>query len=161
MRGEGFTETDIAESREIQLLEGKSISDINYDKFEQLFAQNKETKWFESVYGKNAKIDELDEYREWYGTVADFNPISHLEKIDIPIVWLFGDPAKDKLGPIEKSIENLEMLKKEGKEYFILQLDGEGHNINESKYERAVFDWLRKINQYDLYEFKKHEDTYK
>ena len=161
LRGEGFIETEISESREMQLLEGKSKCDINYEKFDQLFVKNREKKWFESVYGVETKLDELDKYREWYGTVAEFNPISYLEKINIPIMWLFGDPAKDELGPIEKSVENVELLKKEGKEYLILQLEGEGHNINEATYERALFDWLRKINHYDLYEFKKHEDMFK
>ncbi len=161
LRGEGFTEQEIKESSEMQLLEGKQTTSSDSGRFWQLLEKNKYRKWFKSAYGEDVDRDEIKKYRKWYATVADFDPVSYLQQIDIPIVWIFGDAKIDKFGPIEKSIENLQRLKNEGKDYLILQYDGEGHNINEAKYERALFDWLRDINQYNSNEFKKHEDTYK
>jgi len=156
LKGEGFTLPEVAESRDMQLIEGKGDNEKSNKKFEQLYEKNLGKKWFGSVYGNDTKLDNLDEYREWYVTIADFNPIYYLRKLDIPVVWIFGDPAKDKLGPIENSIENVRKLMNEGKDHTVLQYDGEGHNINEAMYEKALFDWLRNVNQYSNYEFRTH-----
>ena len=84
----------------------------------------------------------------WYATIVGFDPVSYLEQIDIPIFWILGDPNLDQLGPVEKSIATLETFKQGGKSYEIMQFEGEGHNVKESKYELPLYNWLKGINNY-------------
>ena len=43
-----------------------------------------------------------------------------------------------------------------GKSYEIMQFEGEGHNLKESKYELPLYNWLKGINNYSTFKFKKH-----
>jgi len=158
LREEGFLEKEILEVKEMQLVEAKTVArDKQPDSFTRLFEENKNKAWFKRVYTYTNPFDpELVYYRKWYTTIANFNPISYLEQIKIPIFWIFGDSNLDKLGPIEQSISNLERLKQEGKPYTIVQYKGEGHNIKEKKYEHRLYQWLCKINDYHTYKFKRH-----
>ena len=153
---EKFSKIEIAESQEMQLLEGKIVLDNKIqDEFTKLFNKNKNKAWFASVY-RGLSIESLIEYRKWYSTVVDFDPVVYLKEIDIPIFWVFGDDALDELGPIAKSIETLEKLKRTGKQYTIFSYKGEGHNINEKKYELDLYKWLKMTNDYSNFKFKRH-----
>lgn len=155
---EKFSKAEIAEAQEMQLVEAKTVSgDKTPDKFTLLFEKNKDKPWFARVYGgKNPFTKSLVKYRKWYATVADFDPVIYLEQIDTPIFWIFGDSTLDKLGPVSKSIETLKKLKKEGKQYAIFSYKGEGHNINEKKYELDLYKWMKITNDYSGFKFKKH-----
>ena len=161
LKGEGFSQTDIAESREMQLLEGRADDPEANREFERLLTANHDKKWFPRVYGKADTMEKLASYRKWYTSVASFDPIPYLEKLDIPILWLFGDASIDKLGPIEMSIANVERLKAEGKNYRIFRYGGEGHNIDETKYEKNLFAWLEEVNGYNPRVFVTHVDAAK
>jgi len=161
LKEEGFSVAEIAESREMQLLEGRADDPEANRAFEQLLTASREKKWFPRVYGKADTMDKLASYRKWYTSIAAFDPIPYLEKLDIPILWIFGDPAIDKLGPIELSIANVERLKAEGKNYRIFRYGGEGHNINEATYERDLFAWLKEVSGYNPRAFVTHEDAAK
>lgn len=159
LKKEGFSDESIAESQKIQLVEGKRDSSLNKeDEFSRLFNEYKENSWFERVYGKttNPFGQELTQYRLWYAGIVDFDPLPFLEKSQIPIFWIFGDPKLDISGPVSLSIKNLEILRQKGKAYKIVQIDGQSHNIKEKKYERKLYDWLCEVNNYHTYKFKKH-----
>ncbi len=158
LKREGFSKEAIAEAQNIQLVEGKNNSDPNSpDNFTQLFEKNKNKDWFARVYpGTDPFENWLVEYRLWYASIVDFDPVPYLQKIQMPIFWIFGDSALDQLGPVEKSIERLKKLKQQGKVYEILQLAGEGHNVSERKYEFELFQWLNKVNGDQGFPFKKH-----
>ncbi len=155
---EKFSKSEIAEAQEMQLVEAKIVpGNETLDKFTMLFDKNKDKPWFARVYGgTNPFTESLVEYRKWYATVVDFDPVGFLKQIDTPIFWLFGDKTLDNLGPLVKSIETLEKLKKAGKQYAIKSYKGEGHNINEKKYEFDLYKWLKETNDYSGFKFKKH-----
>ena len=158
LRKEGFSDIEINEALKMQMVEGKTISGKSAkDEFTSLFEINKNKAWFARVYpGKTPFSESLVNYRTWYATIVDFDPIPFLKKIDKPIMWIFGDSELDQSGPVKKSIINLTRLKNQGKAYEILQLQGEGHNVTEEKYEREVYEWLKNIYAKNPYKFKKH-----
>jgi dipeptidyl aminopeptidase/acylaminoacyl peptidase len=159
LTNEKFSKLEIAEAQEMQIVEAKTVLGKEApDEFTLLFNKNKDKNWFPRVYGSYTSpfAESLVEYRKWYSTVVDFDPVVYLKKVDVPIFWMFGDVALDNLGPIAKSIDTLEKLKKAGKHYTILSYKGEDHNINEKKYELDLYKWLKEINDYSSFKFKKH-----
>ncbi len=145
LRGVGLSEDQIEKSKGLQQLEAKR-SDEEIDRWVELFNEYKDESWFEHVYGITDPHSQLMvQYRKWYATIVDFNPIPYLERSNVPILWIFGDPNLDRLGPVDASIENLERLKEMGKNYTILQIDGEGHNVKESKYRNQLKEWMEQL----------------
>ena len=144
LKREGFSPKALAEAKEMQILEPKTtIADEAADEFTRLFEKNREKTWFSRVYPTGGPFSEfMIKYRKWYATIADFDPIPYLEKIEIPVLWIFGDPSLDRQGPVELSISNLEKLKQKGKDYAIFQFAGEGHNVKEKKYKSPLNNWL-------------------
>ncbi len=155
LKSEGFAEEDLLEVREIQLHEPKYLNANEEDKFIELFEKYRSKPWFGRVY-PDGPPESLDSYRLWYGTIAKYDPIVFLEKINTPIFWIFGDKDLDGLGPVKLSIKNLSILEEEGKKYQVHSYGGEGHNVAEKKYELDLFKWLQKINDQHSKEFKKH-----
>jgi pimeloyl-ACP methyl ester carboxylesterase len=155
---EGFSSTDLEEVKAMQLTEPKrTLGDNTPDRFTELFMKNKNRPWLSRAYGGNDLFSKsLVDYRKWYATIADFDPIPYLNLINIPIFWIFGDAQLDHSGPVEKSVANLELLKDKGKEYELIQLADEGHNVSENKYELPLYNWLKKTLKYNPVKFKKH-----
>ncbi len=160
LKNEGFSDIEIEESQQMQMLEGFKTDDPDSKKFDILFEENKEKKWFKSVYG-DTELSELANHRNWYSNISKFDPIPIFEQTHLPIIWFFGDASLDKLGPIDLSIKNLKRLQKDGKNFQIHSYEDEGHNINEAKYEKDLFEWLNVINPNKRYVFKTHLDRYK
>lgn len=158
LRREGFSDEDIRQAVAMQRVEGKQDGDRKSpDEFTRLFAEYQSKKWFPRVYaGTDAFSPTLTDYRMWYATIVDYDPVKDLSQSDAPIFWIFGDPKMDELGPVLQSIENVEQLKQTGKDYSILQLDGEGHNIREAAYERQLYDWLCRFTDCNKYRFRTH-----
>lgn len=158
LKGEGFSATDLAEVREMQLVEGKTTEDDDTpDQFSRLFEQYKAKAWFPRVYGgRDPFAPSLVSYRRWYATIVDFNSIPILQQLDIPIFWIFGDPNLDKLGPVEQSMAAVSQLKASGKSYQLQSYAGQGHNVSERSYEKELYDWLIKINGDEGFKFRKH-----
>ena len=122
-----------------------------------LFKQNKSKAWFPRVYPLDDPNEQsLVEYREWYATIVDFDPVPFLQKSEIPVFWIFGDPELDQLGPVSKSIERINNLKTHGKNFEVHQYDGQGHNVKEKYYEESVYNWLISLHGARGYKFKKH-----
>lgn len=142
LRGVGLSEDQIEKSKGLQKLEAKR-SDEKVDRWVELFNAYKSESWFEHVYGITDPLSQtLIKYRVWYATIVDFDPIPYLEQSSVPIFWIFGDPDLDLLGPVNASIENINRLKDQGKDFTVLQIDGEGHNVKESKYRNQLKEWL-------------------
>ena len=158
LRKEGFSEKEILEAKEMQLVEAKiSAEDDASDEFTMLFEQNKGENWLPRVYGGTDPFAQsLVDYRKWYATIVDFNSVSYLEKSDLPIFWIFGDANLDTYGPVARSVSTVETLKANGKAYTINSYLGEGHNINERKYELSLYNWLTEVLGYNRFKFKKH-----
>lgn len=156
LKREGFSEQDLAEAREIQLAE-PNVEFSDEDTFAKLFRKYQSKPWFSRVYGgDDPQSSFLLNYRKWYASIASFDPVPYLEKSDIPIFWIFGDPALDQLGPVNQSVSQLNKLKKEGKPYELLQFSGEGHHVNERSYELALYKWLKEMHGVGVLKFKKH-----
>ncbi len=158
LKREGFSDSDIEEAVEMQLVEGKTIEGKDTpDTFTNLFEQNKDKAWFARVYpGTSPFTESLTTYRSWYATIMNFDPVVHLNQLDIPIIWLFGDSELDQLGPVDQSINTLKELKEEGKVYEVFQYSGEEHNIKEKAYEQDIYNWLKNIYPNHTLEFRKH-----
>ncbi len=158
LQREGFSVSDMAEAQEMQMVEAKTTpGDNSPDEFTMLFEQNKDKSWFPRVYGgEDPFTSSLIAYRRWYATIVDFNSVPYLQQSDIPVFWIFGDAEVDQLGPVEQSVSTLEMLKDNGKPYEITSYEGEGHHVNERKYELALHTWLSRINDYHGFKFRRH-----
>lgn len=159
LKEEGLTADELKKVLEMQLVEGSPDKTLSSDDFIKLFEKYKTTSWIKKVYPVDDPLNPaLVEYRNWYATIAHFDPIPYLKNSSIPIFWIFGDPELDKLAPINQSIDNVQKLRNEGKSYTVFQYDGQGHNIKESAYEKDLFDWLDSLNHQSNrgYKFKKH-----
>ena len=153
LASEGFSKEQIEEAQIIQKAE--PLRKGGSDNFAKLFEQFKNKDWFKRVYlGDDPNSESLTSYRKWYGTIADFDPLPYLSKLEVPVFWIFGDPDLDKLGPVELSISNLQNF---GSDKFkILQIDGQSHNIKERAYELQLYEWLSEVNDWRGYKFRKH-----
>lgn len=158
LKREGFSDSDIEEAVQMQRVEGKTTEGNDTpDTFTDLFEQNKNKAWFARVYpGTSPFTQSLVTYRTWYSTIMNFDPVTHLNKLDIPVIWLFGDSELDQLGPVDQSIATLNQLKEKGKAYKVIQYSGESHNISEKAYEQDVYNWLKTIYPDQTLEFRKH-----
>lgn len=153
LKSEGFSDKEINEAKQMQLAEPISQE----DSFRALYHEFKDRAWYPRVYGSLTPESEfLIEYRKWYSTIYQFDPIPLLKKKSIPTLWIFGDPMLDKLGPVTQSIESVERLKEEEKAYTIKSYPGQGHNIKEKAYEKDLYNWLIEVNGDSGYKFKKH-----
>ena len=156
LRSEGFTEQDLEEAKQMQLVEPKYPDQVN-DDFIELFEAYKSRSWFHRVYPDVPPTDEsLTAYRTWYASNVQFDPVEYLENLTVPVFWIFGDAKYDTHAPVAQSLENLRLLESRGKKYVVKVYAGEGHTISERKYELALFKWLQVTNSYDEYVFKRH-----
>ncbi|WP_421763056.1 alpha/beta hydrolase family protein [Ekhidna sp.] len=153
LKKEEFSDDELAQAKTIQNVEAKTSEE---DLFPDLFEKYKDTPWIKRVYGDlEPSHPSLIAYREWYSTIAYFDPITYLKQIDIPIMWIFGDPKLDNHGPVKKSIENLESLIA-SKNYEIRSYSDQDHNVKEKEYEADLYQWLIKINGDNGFKFRKH-----
>ena len=61
--------------------------------------------------------------------MLDFDPQPLLKTIKSPVLWIFGDPKLDRFSPVTLSISRLDILKKDGKSFEIIQIDKVGHTL--------------------------------
>lgn len=130
LKAEGFSAEEVAEAREMQLLDQHlTRTGKDFAGFQSLWHENASKRWFRRVYVTDELLNPESEYRNWYRTVLDFDPRPHLNELSIPVLWLFGDPELDHLAPVADSIRNVEVLRDQGKDYTIYQFPGTDHNI--------------------------------
>ncbi len=143
---EGFSDKDIQEVTAMHRVDQQVTREgSRFSEFEQLWKTNQSAPWFKRVYLGEKPIPVDHPYRQWYKTVIDFDPITYLNQISIPILWLYGDPKLDRFCPVEMSIDALNRL---SSNYYTIQInDGADHSlINGSKdlsIGDSVFSWLK------------------
>ena len=130
LRAEGFSAKEVAEVREMQLVDQHvTRTGKDFARFQRMWQDNVSKRWFRRVYATDEPLDPESKYRRWYRTVIDFDPRPFLGELSVPVLWLFGDAEYDHLGPVATSIRNLEVLHEQGKDYTIHQFPGTDHNI--------------------------------
>ena len=65
----------------------------------------------------------------WYWTVIDFDPVPTLEGLSIPLLFVFGEPQYDRLGPVAEDVRNVEALQSAGHDCQAVVFDGADHNL--------------------------------
>ncbi len=130
LKREGFTEEEVEQATKLQIADQNFSSDsTSYDSLKLLWDQYKDERWFRRVYLSEEPLDYSHSWRQHHSKIIDFNPLPILQNLEMPVVWIFGDPELDGLGPVKQSITNLEGLKSQGKEYLILTYPGYDHNL--------------------------------
>ncbi len=152
LTSEGFAKKDLEEVQQMQKTEPYLEESDSFQTFWEQFITKP---WFRKVYAADTP-ESLVNYRKWYATIAYFDPVEHLNEVEIPIYWIFGNPELDQMGPVTQSIENVNNLKNKGRNYVVLQVKDQGHNIKESAYEKPLYDWLLILHGERGYPFKKH-----
>jgi pimeloyl-ACP methyl ester carboxylesterase len=149
LKKEGFTDSEIQEVTEMQRVDQElTRSGEGFDRFARLWDQNKDKRWFRRVYLGDEPAAAEDEWRRWYRTILDFDPVPLLEQLSIPVLCFFGDPDHDRFGPVRESVERLEKLKQSGKQIQTVVFDGADHNLRmvdggeEAPFAERLSEWL-------------------
>lgn len=105
------------------------------------------------MYLSEEPLDYTHPWRQHHSKIIDFDPLPILQDLEIPVVWIFGDPEMDDLGPVKQSINNLESPRNQGKEYLILSYPGFDHNLEKkiffdlvptyADWEKPAFNFLK------------------
>ena len=103
---------------------GKGFAEL-----EQALAAARTEPWYAPLYGDRPPLAVDDAHRTWERTVLDFDPRPRLKRLDVPTLWIFGDPALDRFSPVSLSLTRVRAAKRAGKPYEILQIDGVGHTL--------------------------------
>lgn len=116
LKREGFTDAEIQQVKEIQLLDQEFTGDsTKYHDFKQLWDKNKTKRWFRRVYLSNEPMGPDHKWRKWYQDILDFHPPPLLKEVSIPTIFIFGDPNLDRFSPVNQSIQNVISLSKQNK----------------------------------------------
>jgi dienelactone hydrolase len=159
LKNEGFNDAEIDEVTHMHKLDIEvTRSGDTAEQFQELWNKHKNSRWFKRVYLSEYPLPADHSYRRWYKTVVDFNTLDYLNSLDIPILWLYGDASLDRFCPVNLSLERLEKLKAEGKDYEIRIVNGADHSLNIKSKDAAisdfVFEWL-KTHSYNNNQLKK------
>jgi len=130
LTAEGFSPDEVAESRAMQEAYQEFIrTGQGFKHFESAWQENQDKRWFPRVFSGDEYLDPEYSYHQWYRTVQEFDSRPYLGELSIPVLWLYGDPKHDQLAPVAASLLNLEILRKQGKDYTIHVFPGTDHNI--------------------------------
>lgn len=148
LRQEGFSESEIEQVNAMHRVDLEvSRSGAGFDEFVRLWNTNRELRWFRRVYLGAEPAAPDHPYRRWYRGVMDFDPVPLLRRLDIPVIWLFGDPELDRFGPVRRSIEVLESLRASGKDYELHMFPGADHSLQvrgrDAPFRAPLAAWLR------------------
>jgi heat shock protein HslJ/pimeloyl-ACP methyl ester carboxylesterase len=130
LRQEGFDEEAIEQARQMQIVDQEvTRSGRQFDRFKELWDEHSSKPWFRRVYLSEKPVPPDHEWRKWYRTVIDFNPVPVLRELSVPAMWIFGDPARDRFAPVQASVDALRELNNSGKEYEIKVYPGTDHSL--------------------------------
>jgi pimeloyl-ACP methyl ester carboxylesterase len=130
VRHAGFDEASVVEaSRLIRADHEVTRYGSGFERLNQLWSSYRDRPWFHEVYGDHSLEPERSKHRAWEKTVLDFDPMPLLQRIDAPVLWIFGDPELDRFSPVALSVRRVTEAKARGSCYQILQLDGVGHTL--------------------------------
>ena len=85
--------------------------------------------WFDAVFEPRERRPADDPFRRWERTVLGVDPEPVLERLDLPILWVFGDARFDRFSPVASSTRRVERLRGAGKDYTIVAIDGVDHDL--------------------------------
>lgn len=130
VRHAGFDEAAVSEASElIQADHAVTQTSLDYESFVLLWNSYEHRAWFKEVYA-DAVPEPLDSaYRQWERTILDFDPLPLLRRLDIPVLWIFGDPELDRFSPVSLSMYRVSEAQVAGACYEIIQMDGVGHTL--------------------------------
>lgn len=133
-----------------------------FDELLQLWQQSEQQAWFSSIEESRKLLEPNHPHRLWERTVLDFDPQPMLVQLDVPVLWIFGDPKLDRFSPVELSVQRVEAAITEGKQYDLLKIDGVGHTLDLENSHFVVnlfqirlplvldiYAWLDKVNSLD------------
>ncbi|HEY7547361.1 MAG TPA: alpha/beta fold hydrolase [Blastocatellia bacterium] len=87
-----------------------------------------------------AFIGKKDDWRwNWYKEVFDFDPIPYWQRLDAPVLVVFGEEDEYDNVPVKESVARLERLAKNGRDITIKVYPDSGHAIAD-----AATHWIRK-----------------
>ncbi len=148
LKREGFSETDRSEATQMQQLDHEVTRDHRrFSEFKTMWNDYETRDWFPRVYPSKFFLQspEKNAYRQWFRTVIDFDPLPLIESVQVPILWLFGDPELDRFGPVQASMKRINDLISDGKSFQLIQYDGADHNLKGVDYFEDIFEWLNGI----------------
>lgn len=149
LKREGFNEVDRSEVKEMQNLDHAVTRDHSrFPEFQSLWRKYESRAWFPRVYPSEYFLQAPEEnaYRQWFKRVIDFDPLPIIASLEVPTLWLYGDPELDRFGPVKESVRRIDQLITTGKPFLLKQYDGADHNLNGSDYFEDIFEWLERIN---------------
>ena len=100
-----------------------------WEEYQELWRENRDKRWFRRVYLADEPAAPDHEYRRWYRTVLDEDPVPFLTRAEVPTLWLMGDPALDRFAPVARTVEIVESLKAAGQEQEIVVFEGADHSL--------------------------------
>ncbi len=104
-------------------------SGSGYDLYRKLWDSYQNQDWFKEVYANSLPEPMNSPHRLWEKSILDFDPRPLLSQINIPSLWIFGDPELDRFSPVDMSVGRLEEAKLLGACYQIIQIDKAGHTL--------------------------------
>ena len=156
LAAEGFSPDEVAESREMQATYQEFIrTGQGFEQFEHAWHENADKRWFSRVYRTDAFLNPEHRYHQWYATVQEFDPVPLLSDLSIPVLWLFGDAEHDQLTPVAVSVDRVEGLQQQGKDYTVHVFPGTDHGIMPiddpnafPPYAEPLMQWLNSVVAY-------------
>jgi len=143
LHDEGFTAEEVAQAAAMQRLYHQvTRQGEGFNRFQTAWEQHAETRWFQRVYPSDALLDPDHRHHAWFASVLDYDPVPRLERLDLPVIWLFGDPEFDRLGPVEGSLDVVQRFAAEGKPYTVHVFPGTDHGLRRVDSEAAPSDGL-------------------
>lgn len=145
LRKEGFSKAQVSEATSMQELDQEVTRDhSNFPEFQTLWLENEDKDWFPRVYPSKYFLQDpsVNQYRLWFRNVIDYDPVPIISKLNIPVLWLFGDPSLDRFGPVQKSVERINSFIEEGKEFKMIQYADADHNLKGASYFEDIISWL-------------------
>ncbi len=149
LRLEGFSDADVAVARRMHELDLEvSRSGAQFEAFEAAWDTNKSASWFKRVYLDERPAPPDHPYRRWYRSVMDFDPVSVWRVLKVPALFLFGDPALDRFGPVGRSMALAQDLRAAGRDIDVISFPGADHSFQKAGKDIPIAEpllaWVRK-----------------
>lgn len=113
----------------IQLDHNVTRTGTGYEDYLQFWNSHRNRAWFKEVYGDEMPKPRDSNARQWERSILDFDLLPLLERIDTPVLWIFGDPKFDRFSPVALSLDRVATAEASGACYRIIQIDGVGHTL--------------------------------
>ncbi len=149
LRAEGFSDSDVEAARRMHELDIEvSRTGTQFAAFAESWKVNRSAPWFKRVYGDDSPAPPDHPYRQWYRSVMDFDPVPVWRELRVPTLFLFGDPAFDRLSPVARNLGLVEALRATGRDVAGVGFPGADHSLQRSGTDvsiaEVVASWLKR-----------------